>query len=881
MAHILLGILWVLATCVNGKETKGSETVIVDQNTKKERNFVNMGELGAFDTGYPFDYPPLERMLSEEPDSRETIGTVFRFFRSTKKNIPLYLSNMNFSSVDISESDFCRKCKTYFLIHDYDGKNAEWQCRLENALLNRTECNIFIVNWNTDVRQPYEKAIANIRVVGAEVGFFMQRITMFSVKPRLIHIIGHGLGAHASGYAGKWFHDREELLVGRITGLDPAGPFFNGVENIVRLDKGDASFVDIIHTNMDGQSLKGYGLKEPIGHLDFYPNGGEIQPGCSTELSINAQNATDVLSYMNSVAIIKKYSHTSDTRSTVVENISDLSCSHARAYEYFIASLDETNCKFVSLTCYSWNGYYNGGCASCDTSSCIRMGFYSDVDGRAIKSETSLKLYVTTKSSPNFCYVNLLKELSDKSVLNKYRIEHLNKRFEDPARQAQSLEVAQRQSQGQAMSRQVYMKIKLSRWKTEVVCTLHDMKDESVVDMEELGIFDTGCPFDYPRMERAISLKPHSRENINTEFSLFSSTNKDISEKINNTHFFCWSEQHKGFPRAIETYFILRDYLGRNSEWQLRLKDAILKTRACNVFVVDWSDDKEQHYEQAVANIRVVGAEVGLLIERLVYVLKFDPGQVHIIGHGLGAHAAGYAGKWFQNRQNKLIGRITGLDPAGPYFNGVHKVVRLDKGDAKFVDVIHTNLIVYLGYGLKTPIGHADYYPNGGEFQPGCESSLDVGSGNRNEFASYTSGFNVIDKLYFKSTMKATKEEHRNLVCSHNRAYEYFIESLEDVDCKFDSMSCYNWHAFNFSGCGPCNLTTCMSMGFYSDIDTYSFKFEGPLKLYLKTNDFPPYCIPNPQRQISKLYSDTKRFLKQIYQRCNLLKIGIKDLLCL
>lgn len=42
---------------------------------------------------------------------------------------------------------------------------------------------------------------------------------------------------------------------------------------------------------------------------------------------------------------------------------------------------------------------------------------------------------------------------------------------------------------------------------------------------------------------------------------------------------------------------------------------------------------------------------------------EMDPKNVHIIGHSLGAHTAGYAGTLVQG-----LGRITGLDPAEPYF---------------------------------------------------------------------------------------------------------------------------------------------------------------------------------------------------------------------
>lgn len=42
-----------------------------------------------------------------------------------------------------------------------------------------------------------------------------------------------------------------------------------------RINKNDATFVDIIHTNG-----KGLGLIEPLGHIDFYPNGGKKQMNC-------------------------------------------------------------------------------------------------------------------------------------------------------------------------------------------------------------------------------------------------------------------------------------------------------------------------------------------------------------------------------------------------------------------------------------------------------------------------------------------------------------------------------------------------------------------------------------------------------------------------
>lgn len=62
--------------------------------------------------------------------------------------------------------------------------------------------------------------------------------------------------------------------------MDPAGPLFEHVDESERLDAGDADFVDVIHT-----CTILYGMKEPVGHVDFYPNGGNNQAGCSSALS--------------------------------------------------------------------------------------------------------------------------------------------------------------------------------------------------------------------------------------------------------------------------------------------------------------------------------------------------------------------------------------------------------------------------------------------------------------------------------------------------------------------------------------------------------------------------------------------------------------------
>jgi hypothetical protein len=66
-------------------------------------------------------------------------------------------------------------------------------------------------------------------------------------------------------------------MVARISGLDPAGPFFsNQVDEDKRLKKGDAAFVDIYNTNRGNLGDSAH----QTGDINVYVNGGDNQPGC-------------------------------------------------------------------------------------------------------------------------------------------------------------------------------------------------------------------------------------------------------------------------------------------------------------------------------------------------------------------------------------------------------------------------------------------------------------------------------------------------------------------------------------------------------------------------------------------------------------------------
>lgn len=121
-----------------------------------------------------------------------------------------------------------------------------------------------------------------------------------------------------------------------------------------------------------------------------------------------------------------------------------------------------------------------------------------------------------------------------------------------------------------------------------------------------------------------------------------------------------------------------------------------------------------------MANARVVGIMLGIFVTNLCNAFKVSENTFHILGHSLGAHIAGYAGKYLDGK----LGHITGFDPAGPYFEGIKELeARLWHTDAEFVESIHTDskaALPNLGFGMSEPCSHVDFYPNGGNKQPGC-----------------------------------------------------------------------------------------------------------------------------------------------------------------
>ncbi|POI35929.1 hypothetical protein CIB84_000317 [Bambusicola thoracicus] len=291
----------------------------------------------------------------------------------------------------------------------------------------------------------------------------------------------------------------------------------------------------------------------------------------------------------------------------------------------------------------------------------------------------------------------------------------------------------------------------------------------SEVCYDRVGCFTDDIPWS-GTAERPIYRLPWSPDKIGTQFFLHTKENGNSYQEISAVNSATIGSSN--FKTSRKTRFVVHGYIDEGEE--------------------GWPSDlcKDQY--------------------------SYSSANVHIIGHSLGAHVAGEAGK-----RRPGVGRITGLDPAQPYFQDTPIEVRLDKSDAEFVDVIHTDtapIIPNLGFGMAPAIGHLDFYPNGGVEMPGCD---------KNSLSQ------IVD---LDGIWEGTKDF---VACNHLRSYKYYSDSIVYPD-GFLGYACGSYDAFK-EGCFPCPSGGCPNMGHYAD------KFKGKtsgsfVKLYLNTaeaKDFP------------------------------------------
>ncbi|XP_025414335.1 uncharacterized protein LOC112686331 isoform X2 [Sipha flava] len=328
-------------------------------------------EVGCFDTSGPYGY------IGMVPNAPDEVNTRFLLYssRRSRRDTPLLdVAFKNMTSIwHWAGKAFNVSAPTKVIVHGFGSSCSNvWVYEMRSALMDVVDCNVICVDWEAGAIIPnYVRAAANTRLVGKQVAMLILGLAAKANLPvENVHLIGFSLGAHAAGYAGA-----ELKNLSRITGLDPAGPLFENQDPKTRLDSTDAKFVDVIHSNGENLILGGLGAWQPMGHVDYYPNGGRMQKGCSN-LFVGA--VTDIIW-------------------SAPEVYGRSLCNHRRAYKFFTDSVSP-GCAFPAVPCESYEKFLEGECFPCkDKSKCGNMGYHSD------KSPARGKMYLLTRDEEPFC----------------------------------------------------------------------------------------------------------------------------------------------------------------------------------------------------------------------------------------------------------------------------------------------------------------------------------------------------------------------------------------------------------------------------------------------------------------------------------------------
>uniref|UniRef100_A0A8C6M8X9 Lipase I n=1 Tax=Nothobranchius furzeri TaxID=105023 RepID=A0A8C6M8X9_NOTFU len=251
---------------------------------------------------------------------------------------------------------------TAFVIHGYRPTGAPpiWINHVVHLLAQQEDMNIIVVDWNRGAANfNYFTAVSYTREAAHNLTGFIKTMQEEGASLSSIHLIGVSLGAHLAGFVGANLKGK----IGRITGLDPAGPMFTSATPEDRLDPSDAMFVDVLHTDMNS-----FGLRGAHGHVDFYANGGADQPGCPK---------------------------------TIFAGKSYFVCDHQRSVFLFLCSLNQT-CQLTGYPCSSYGRFLDGQCLQCEAfkpASCPVLGHNMSQWRDALVRLGQTKVFFSTTSS--------------------------------------------------------------------------------------------------------------------------------------------------------------------------------------------------------------------------------------------------------------------------------------------------------------------------------------------------------------------------------------------------------------------------------------------------------------------------------------------------
>ncbi|KAM4011833.1 LOW QUALITY PROTEIN: uncharacterized protein ACNLHF_005632, partial [Anomaloglossus baeobatrachus] len=661
--------------------------------------------LGCFTTKAPWS-GTAQRPLGHLPWAPEKINT--RFLLYTRDNVNTYQEVSAINPATISHSNFNEDRKSHFVIHGFtDSGEKSWLTDICQATLQVEDVNCFSIDWSGGLTL-YTQAANNIQVVGAEVAYFITTLQEeFNHSLSNIHIIGHSLGAHAAGEAGK-----RRPGIGRITGWR--------YKLSVRT-AGSSTVMGDFAVSVQGSN----------GAIPEYTmHRGLIRPDTTYAVFFDSEAELGPISVATFVwhSRLPFLFHRTLGASTVTVQFGE----DGAVSSFCDSSTVQDGTHQILRPCpapaplLKMRMSYIGFLKTClkpykdtiklkfckERSHLVTLEFLSS----AFLIQASDEWSITIRNSPQQWSILGAVLSSARSVLGAAGNTRSVK--SNPGNSVPADDIIRRI---QDYSPSMYTALRMMRITLLIIHMMTGLVAGGDVCYDHLGCFSDSSPWS-GTLQRPHPALPWSPEKINTKFLLFTRELVSKYQIISGNNI--TSITSSTFRTSRASCLIVHGMADRaENNWVSDMCQAILAAEDVNCVGVDWRSGSGSValYVQAANNARLVGAEIAYMLRRWQQELEYPPAKVHIIGHSLGAHAAGEAG-W----RLPGIRRITGLDPARPWFENTPEDVRLDPSDADFVDVIHTDTNKFTGVGIIKPIGHFDFYPNGGRHMTGCPSKLAI-----------------------------------------------------------------------------------------------------------------------------------------------------------
>ncbi|CAL7948587.1 unnamed protein product [Xylocopa violacea] len=317
---ILIGLLFACTVAAGpvGDKMLEPNASISNADYSSTSKFENLYVLD--DNGKPVKLDLHKRYTESEEQTKKDLKNRVLFYlytRKTKDNPEiLHTNDVN----GLKRSHFDRRKETKFVTHGWMNSRKSNACTLvRDAFLKHSDCNVIVVDWSSIALRPYIWSSNRVLMVAQFVSRMIDFLVSQGMSPSRVTVVGHSLGGHVAGLSAHYAKHQLNYVVA----LDPALPNFVLAGPGNRVSNHDAKNVEIIHTNA---GFLGY--DSSIGHIDFFPNGGNKQIGCPLDI-VGA-------------------------------------CSHSRSYEYYAESIN-TRTGFLAKKCASYSKFLQNNCNSRET----------------------------------------------------------------------------------------------------------------------------------------------------------------------------------------------------------------------------------------------------------------------------------------------------------------------------------------------------------------------------------------------------------------------------------------------------------------------------------------------------------------------------------